>query len=163
MDVQTREEGEGDREAIREVHGLAFGGPAEALLVDNLRAIGAASISLVAERGTRILGHILFSTLKAPMRALSLAPVGVRPHFQNLGIGSALIRRGMEIATERLWEAVFVLGDPPYYERFGFSVEAARHFSCAYAGPYFMACTLGKYEIRRAGELVYPEPFKELE
>jgi putative acetyltransferase len=160
--ARIREEAAGDREAIQEVHRLAFAGSAEALLVDKLRAVGAASIALIAERETQIVGHILFSVLEAPMRALSLAPVGVHPRFQGLGIGSALIRRGLDVAAARSWEAVFVLGDPCFYERFGFSVEAARHFSSPYAGEHFMVRALAGREIPSTGELGYAAPFGEL-
>jgi putative acetyltransferase len=163
MNIHIREEADGDREAIRDVHRLAFGRPAEALLVDKLRAVGAASIALVAECDAQIVGHLLFSELEAPMRALSLAPVGVRPQYQNLEIGSALIRHGIDLAAERSWDAIFVLGDPPYYERFGFSVEAARQFTCPYAGEHFMVCALAQREIPSTGELVYSAPFSELE
>src|SRR3546814_16531359 len=73
-----RDEAERDHGAVREVHRSAFPGEDEARLVDALRLTGDAVISLVAEQAKQIVGHALFSRLDAPMRALALAPVGVR-------------------------------------------------------------------------------------
>jgi putative acetyltransferase len=101
-----------DHDAIREIHRLAFDRPAEANLVDDLRQNGNAVISLVAERDRRIIGHILFSRLEAPMKALGLAPVAVHPSFQKQGVGLALIREGLDQAKKDGWMCVFVLGNP---------------------------------------------------
>ena len=61
------------------------------------------------------------------------------------------------------WEAVFVLGDPAYYERFGFSVAAAAGFASPYAGPYFMALGLNDGIIApRTGRLAYARAFQDL-
>ncbi|MBV9874731.1 MAG: GNAT family N-acetyltransferase [Verrucomicrobia bacterium] len=150
-----------DHHAIREIHGLAFGGPVEAKLVDGLRQSGDAIISLVAERDSRVIGHVLFSQLKAPMNALGLAPVAVHPSFQKQGVGLALIREGLAQAKEDGWMCVFVLGEPTYYARFGFRVENAKGYSSPYHGDHFMAVPFG--DVPKAGEIVYPEPFKLLD
>jgi putative acetyltransferase len=150
-----------DHDAIREIHGLAFGGPAEAKLVDGLRQSGDAVISLVAERDSRLIGHVLFSKLKAPMRALGLAPVAVHPSFQKQGVGLALIREGLAQAKKDGWMCVFVLGDPAYYGRFGFHVESARGYRSSYSGDHFMVVPFG--DVPKTGEIVYPEPFKLLD
>jgi putative acetyltransferase len=150
-----------DHDAIREIHRLAFGRPAEAKLVDDLRQSGAAVISLAAERDRRVIGHVLFSKLKAPMKALSLAPVADHPSFQKQGVGSALVREGLAQAKEDGWMCVFVLGDPAYYGRFGFRVENARGYSSPYSGDHFMAVPFG--DVPKTGEIVYPEPFKLLD
>jgi putative acetyltransferase len=158
-ELVIRGEVRGDEPAIHEIHLRAFPGPAEAKLVDDLRQSGDAGISLVAARDERIIGHILFSNLTAPMRALALAPVAVHRDFQRQGIGSTLIRAGLERARRDGWEAVFVLGDVRYYRRFGFSVEAARGYRCPYAGEHFMMQPLGRGNIPAAGQLVYPAAF----
>jgi lincosamide nucleotidyltransferase A/C/D/E len=150
-----------DQDAIREIHRLAFGGPAEAKLVEDLRQSGDAVISLVAERDSRIIGHVLFSKLKAPMKALGLAPVAVHPSFQKQGVGLALIREGLDQAKEDGWTCVFVLGDPAYYGRFGFRVEAAKGYSSPYSGGHFMAVPFS--DVPKSGEIVYPMPFKLLD
>lgn len=151
-----------DRAAIHAIHSAAFGRPDEADLVDALRAGGWAEISLVAGKGGQIAGHVLLSRLAAPMRALALAPVAVHPDRQGSGVGSALIREGLRIAAEQGWEAVFVLGEPAYYRRFGFSLAAARGYDCAYAGEFFMARILRPISAR-TGAIRYPPPFTDLE
>lgn len=147
-----------DHDDIREIHHLAFGRPAEAKLVDDLRQSGDAVISLVAERDSRAIGHVLFSKLKAPMKALGLAPVAVHPSFQKQGVGATLIREGLDRAKDEGWRCVFVLGDPAYYGRFGFRVESAIGYSSPYSGPHFMALPFS--EVPKTGEIIYPEPFK---
>jgi putative acetyltransferase len=126
-----REEGPGDFAAIRAVHLDAFSTPAEAGLVDALRAAGALSLSLVAEVGGRVVGHIAFSpvTVDGPegsWRGLGLAPMAVVSACQRKGIGSALVREGLA-RLENAGEAfAVVLGHSHYYPRFGF-VPASRH------------------------------------
>jgi predicted N-acetyltransferase YhbS len=105
-----------------------------ARIVDELRRSGEAVVSLVAEHGTQIAGHVMFGRLKAPMRALVLSPLGVLPEFQKAGIGSALVRKGLERAREQDWQAVFLVGSPVYYGRFGFSAAAAE----GYTSPYYV-------------------------
>jgi len=134
-----RSETENDWAAIREIHRLAFGRTAEAKLVEDLRQSGDVVISLVAERGHRTIGHVLLSKLEAPMKALALAPVAVHPSCQKQGVGSLLTREGLYRAKEDGWMSIFVLGDPAYYERFGFRVETAKGYSSPYFADHFMA------------------------
>lgn len=91
-----------ERSAIRAVNTAAFGGQYEADLVDNLRADGHAILSLVAEVGAGIIGHILFSRMWIKTRAglasaVALAPVAVLPEHQRNGTGGRLIRHGLEL------------------------------------------------------------------
>jgi len=92
------------------------------------------------------------------VRALALAPVGVRPEFQRHGLGSAMITRALEIARDRQIDAVFVVGDPAYYTRVG----AAAGYSGVYAGPYFMAvrCRDGLADV---GNISFPKAFNEFD
>jgi putative acetyltransferase len=158
-----RDETERDLAAIRTVHRLAFGGEGEGSLVGALRISGDAVISLVAEWEERVVGHVLLSRLEAPMRALALAPVGVLPDDQRRGIGSALIRAALKRAKSEHWEAVFVVGEPAYYRRFGFCAEAARGYVCTYAGDFFMVRALGAAALPTTGGIDYPAPFRALE
>jgi len=160
--VRIRSEAGEHQGAIREVHRRAFRGESEAKLVDDLRRDGDAAISLVAETDGRIVGHILFSRLQAPLRALALAPLAVLPEEQGRGIGSALIRAGLEQAAAEQWAAVFVLGAPTFYGRFGFTADAAKGFACAYSGPHFMAMLLGSKPAATTGLLNYPAAFSAL-
>lgn len=134
-----RPESQGDGDAIHALTAAAFGKDDEARLVDMLRASGDSVISLVAADGGNIVGHVLFSKMQTPARTLGLGPVSVAPGRQKQGIGSALIRAGLEQAKAEGWQAVFVLGNPVYYTRFGFRVEAAAKFSTPYPKQYFMA------------------------
>lgn len=96
------------------------------------------------------------------MRALALAPIAVHPERQGLGIGSALVREGLARAAAGGWDAVLVLGDPAYYERFGFRRETARGYGCVYAGPYLLGLELSGTR-SGSGEIRYPPPFAAIE
>ncbi len=157
-----REARPGDHAAIRDVLAAAFNGAAEADLVEQLRTAGYAEIELVAEEGGEIVGHILFSPMEAPFRALGLAPLSVLPHAQRQGIGSTLVERSHEMARADGWDAIFVLGDPDYYRRFGYSPEAAKPFDCAYSGPHFMMKEFGRSAPVSSGKLRHAPPFEAL-
>ncbi len=158
--MQIRDETPTDAPAIRRVVEAAFGQADEADLVDALRTSGDVVISLVAEDGNQIVGHILLSRLQAPDRCLALAPVSVTPSRQNQGTGTRLIEQGLAQAKRDGWRAVFVLGEPAYYERFGFSTAAADKFETAYPRAYFMALELAPGALaNRSGAVIYPLPF----
>ncbi|HSI00821.1 MAG TPA: N-acetyltransferase [Reyranella sp.] len=154
-----------DDAAIAVVNDLAFGGPAESRLVTALRDSGAAAIELVATEHGEIVGHILFSVLgvtvdERPVSTLALAPVAVRPDRQRAGIGSALVRAGLERARAAGWEAVIVLGHPAYYPRFGFSAALARPLVSPFSGNAFMALALRDGALDgRTGRVVHPPAF----
>ena len=123
--VDIRRETPADHPAIRALHEQAFGGPAEARLVDALRAAKKLVVSLVAVHQERLVGHIAFSPVMvtdAPvgLRAVGLAPMSVLPEFQNRGIGSRLVREGLDACKRRGEAVVVVLGHATYYPRFGF-------------------------------------------
>jgi putative acetyltransferase len=122
----VRDEEPADVAQIRGVHLAAFPGAEEARLVDALRAAGQLSISLVAVESLTIVGHIGFSPVQilAPSGlavGLGLAPVAVLPSRQRRGVGSALVRAGLERCKRHGAPFVVVLGDPGYYQRFGFA------------------------------------------
>ena len=154
--MNIRAAGPADHAAVRAILLAAFPGPDEADLVERLRADGDSAIELVAERDGRIVGHVLFSPVEAPFRALALAPVAVAPDRQGEGIGSALIHAGHEAARRQGWDAIFVVGEPEYYRRFGYGAALAAGFASPYAGSYFMVLALrgplpaGKGEVRHA-------------
>ena len=128
--IAIRPERPEDAGGIRHVHEAAFGQPLEADLVERLRRSGSESLSLVAAEET-VLGHVLFTPVQveAPGRrvvGMGLAPMAVLPDRQREGIGSALVRRGIEMLRERGVPFVVVVGHPEYYPRFGFD-PASRH------------------------------------
>jgi putative acetyltransferase len=119
-----------DASRVRYVNELAFGQPAEADLVEKLRLACTDALSLVAEDDA-VVGHILFTPVvveSAGRRVvgMGLAPMAVLPDRQRQGIGSQLVRRGLEILRERGCPFVVVVGHPEYYPRFGFE-PASRH------------------------------------
>lgn len=157
-----RDEDTADRTAIRAVVTAAFQRESEADLVDWLREDRDSVISLVAQDGDAIAGHVLFSRMTAPFRALGLGPVAVLPERQRAGVGGALIRAGLERARKADWQGVFVLGDPVYYRRFGFTPDLAEGFSSPYAGPYLMAAALQGALPVASGEIAYAPAFARL-
>src|SRR5262245_15875899 len=122
-----------------------MGQAGEARRVGALRAAGAATVSLVAVDGGEVVGHILFSPVTVePASAcpmLGLAPMAVVPGRQRQGIGSGLVRRGLELCRDQGAEAVVVLGHAEYYPRFGFVPASRFGLSCEYPVPddVFMA------------------------
>jgi putative acetyltransferase len=131
-----------DRPHIDAVLREAFPGPQEADLVTRLADDGDVMFSLVADVDGVVCGTVIFSPMAAPFRALALAPLAVLPDYQNQGIGAALVHEGIELARVEGWDGIFVLGDPHYYQRFGFLAETAAPYDNRYAGPYLMALSL---------------------
>ena len=120
-------------------------------------------VSLVAKEGGRIVGHILLSRMEVEgdgrrYRALGLAPVAVVPDRQRQGVGCRLVEAALERAEALDEEIVFVLGEPEYYGRFGFTAQAAASFASPYAGPYFMARSFGA-ELPASGTAAYAPAF----
>lgn len=99
-DVVIRPEQPKDFAAVRDLNLAAFPSPAEANLVDELRANAKAALSLVAVQDNRIVGHILFSPVTVESNngeypVLGLAPMAVLPKFQRKGVGSLLVTAGL--------------------------------------------------------------------
>jgi putative acetyltransferase len=129
--IVIRRERPDDVTAIRIVNERAFGRPAEANLVDALRAHGKATLSLVAEQDAQVVGHILFSpvTIEADHTVVAgagLAPMAVLPEQQGRGIGSRLVVAGLAQCRAAGYERAVVLGHPEFYPRFGF-IPASRY------------------------------------
>jgi putative acetyltransferase len=141
-----------DGEAIDEVIRAAFastqfGHQGEAELVRMIGADDDVMVSLVAETGGAIVGHVLFSRMDVEadgrmITAAGLAPVSVVPDQQGQGIGDALIRAGLDDLRARGVAMSFVLGHESYYPRFGYAPELAARFASPFAGPHFMAMML---------------------
>jgi len=120
----------GEVAAIRAVHLAAFPTPAEADLVDALRAGGEIdpARSLVAEVECAIVGHCLL-TATALERAdgsrvvgpiVALGPIAVLPAWQHRHVGTTLMHAALDRCDEGGAAAVVLVGSPTYYLRFGF-------------------------------------------
>lgn len=112
----------------------------EARIVDALRDAGVLTLSLVASQAGEIVGHAAFS----PVRIngfeggwYGLGPVSVRPDRQRTGIGSAVIRHGLERLKAMNGLGCVVFGDPGYYGRFGFVSDPGLRYPGAPDG-YFL-------------------------
>jgi putative acetyltransferase len=163
--VLVRDEQLRDREQIRKVNETAFGRYDEADLIDRLRVEGAVLLSLVAEVGGEIVGHILFSRMtvetdQGPVAAVSLAPMAVLPEYQGRAVGSELVRRGLARLGDRGDRIVIVLGHKHYYPRFGFSCEKARCLASPFPPDAFMALELSDGALAGIqGAVRYPSAF----
>lgn len=152
MRLKIRPFGSGDAQAVRDVYLEAFAGREdEARLVESLHAAGAAPVSLVAVDGLSggvVVGHVLFSPVEidnggSGVRVVGLAPVGVLPEYQGQGVGSRLIRSGVEACREAAYDAVVVLGEPGYYSRFGFERASVHGLGNEYGADHeFMVAEL---------------------
>jgi predicted N-acetyltransferase YhbS len=132
MEIKIRQENPADYEQVFHLTELAFAEMEfadhdEQFLVEKLRKseFFIPELSLVAEVGDKIIGHILLTRLKiqgngAEYESLSLAPVSVLPAFQKQGVGGMLIRKAHQIATDLGYKSVILVGHPEYYPRFGY-------------------------------------------
>jgi putative acetyltransferase len=138
-----RSENKQDYAAVYEVNKLAFDGrDSEPRLVEAIRQSPEyiPDLSLVAIEDDCVVGYILFSRIRiktgtGDIPAISLAPLAVRPEYQNKGIGSALVKQGLKECTRLGHKIVIVLGHPDYYPRFGFGSAAAAGIKCPFDVP----------------------------
>ncbi|MFF9350636.1 GNAT family N-acetyltransferase [Streptomyces sp. NPDC014734] len=163
----TRPETDADAAAVHAVNAAAFPTPAEADLVDALRADPAArlpGLGYVARAGADggVAAYALLTRCRvgdAP--ALALAPVATVPEHQRKGAGRAVVRAALDAARLCGESLVLVLGDPAYYTRFGF-VPASRYgIRPAFDVPdgAMMALVLDESAQVPSGTIHYPAAF----
>ncbi|HEX7177399.1 MAG TPA: N-acetyltransferase [Pyrinomonadaceae bacterium] len=148
--IVVRAERAEDAEGVRRVNELAFEGAAEADLVDALRVNAHPYVSLVAvEEGGEVAGHIFYSPVTVEPEAgelllMGLGPMAVLPRVQKSGVGSRLVKEGLDECRRLGCAAVVVLGHPTYYPRFGFAPASRLGLRCSYEVPdeVFMAMEL---------------------
>jgi putative acetyltransferase len=167
MSIVIRPENDQDRTTIWNINQVAFGGDAEANLVDALREGGFVEVSLVSEVDGEIVGHILFSrvviaTNAGTVDALSLAPMSVVPEHQRQGIGTNLVEAGLKACREAGHRIVLVLGHPKFYSEFGFSAEKTRQIESPFGGgEAWMALELWPDSLKGIeGRVEYSPPFE---
>lgn len=168
-DFSLRAGVQGDVEAIGAVTRDAFrdhphSRQTEALIIDALRVAGALSLSLVAERAERIVGHITFSPVTITGGAsgwYALGPLAVAPEAQGAGVGSALVWQGLRHLRQQGAAGCVALGEPAYYGRFGFRSTPALRLKGAPAGcflarPFVRLVPLGSVSYHAAFDLADP-------
>jgi putative acetyltransferase len=146
--VNIRRESQGDEARIREIYESAFETSAEADVVEALRTESKPYVGLVAEQAGAIVGHLVLTevvveTHAGRMTGLGLAPLGVDKKAQGKGIGSALVIAALDEARTHRSDFLVILGDPKFYERFGFVQAApALRWRSHDFDPYFMVYPL---------------------
>ena len=162
-----------DHDAIASLVAAAFGSPAEARLVERIRASDGyrASLALVAELDGAVVGHVMVSTadLHTPegVRPLAmLSPLAVAPDHQSAGIGGDLVRTVCRRAGEAGEALVVLEGSPVYYGRFGFEPSAKYGIELPipdWASPEAsQALWLGDVDPTLTGRVVYSSAFDEV-
>ena len=160
-----RDEAPGDAEAIAAVTRAAFehyphSRQTEAFIVAALRRAGALALSLVAEVDGCVVGHVAFSPLTISDSSAGwygLGPVSVAPELQRRGIGSALIRYGLQRLRALGAQGCALVGEPGYYARFGFRADPALQLPGVPA-EYFMSLPWGA--ARASGTVAFHPAFE---
>lgn len=149
MSPTIRPETSADARAIRRLTDAAFADAPhasgnEGTIVDALRAEGTLALSLVAGEDDAIVGRVAFSAVTAAGEDVGwygLGPISVSPDRQRQGIGTALIRAGLDRLRARGGRGCVLVGDPGYYCRFGFEPYPVLTFAGVPA-EYFLRRTL---------------------
>ncbi|MFC0186822.1 GNAT family N-acetyltransferase [Fictibacillus aquaticus] len=158
-----------DIAAIREVNDLAFKGENESKLVEAIRQseFFVPELSLVALHDNQVIGHILFSIISieteaGPVPTLALAPMSVRPQYQNQGIGSSLVKEGLQKCRQLGYKHTAVLGHPEFYSKFGFTPSVTKGIAAPFPVPdeVFMVIELQENSLDSIkGKVKYPSAF----
>lgn len=157
-------------QAVSAVLEAAFAGPSEALLVDLIRRSEhfEPGLSLVADAGGPVVGHVLFSRVgfrgKGPAEIYCLAPLAVHPDHQRAGAGTALVEEGLRRLDEMGEPLVVLEGIPAYYPRFGFERGSLHGLTVPdprVPDEAFMIRRLSAYDPSITGRPVYPPAFHE--
>ena len=163
--ITVRDERPEDAGTIRDVHDAAFEGPVEGRIVHQLRRDAKPYVGLVAVDDAGVVGHIVFSgaTLhcyNAPYPIIALGPMAVLPARQRSGIGSALVRAGLDACRHLGHDVVVVLGHPEFYPRFGFVPSRPVGVMTEYDVPdeAFMVLELSPGALRGRRGVVYYAP-----
>ena len=164
-----------DFEDIGDNVALAFGdhGTTVSKLVSRLRVLweSGRGFELVAASDERVLGHIGFTRGYLDSRdrlrhVLVLSPLAVRPDMQGHGVGSALVRAGLEEARDQGFDLVFLEGAPLLYPKLGFVEGGRQGFgkpSNRIPDRAFQVYFLSESGRSLSGGLVYPEVFWEMD
>ncbi|WP_047249053.1 GNAT family N-acetyltransferase [Chromobacterium subtsugae] len=164
MTIIIRKEQAADIGAIYVLTEAAFRGEAhsshtEQFIVDALRRRGQLTVSLVADDGGEIVGHVAVSPVAVSSGAAGwhgLGPISVSPARQKRGIGGQLMREALRVLREQGAQGCVVLGDPAYYGRFGFRQQPGLVLP-GIPAEYFQALAFGAET--PLGEATYDQAF----
>lgn len=173
--MQIRPERQEEYRAITQLVQTAFATAkvsdgTEQEFVKHLRASGnyIPSLALVAVEEEELIGHIMLTrtrlhpTKGGEVAVLLLAPLCVKLEKRNQGVGGALVEASFRQARQLGYPAVFLLGDPAYYGRFGFRAAEGygiRESSKTLPGEFVLACELEQGALQgKAGEVDILEP-----
>ena len=167
--MNIRPEKENDYDAVYYLNSAAFKNISEANLVNNLRENVNPYISLVCEIDKNSVGNIMFTPVTLieypDLKIMGLAPMAVLPEYQKNGIGSELIREGINKCKDLDYIAIVVLGHSEYYPRFGFIPSINFNISCEYEVPAanFMILELVSNSLQdKSGIIKYNNAFTDL-
>ena len=163
--IEIRESLPSDLSSIEKIYPDAF--PEQDLLplVRELLQETPIVLSLVGITGTSLVGHVIFTACgitAGTEKVALLGPIAVASVWQRQGIGSAIVRAGLQRLDKSGVTQVYVLGDPAYYGRFGFVPEVG------IAPPYplpaewrgaWQSIDLHSAEPPRRGKLSVPQPW----
>jgi len=172
LEYIIRPETPSDYKEISLINYLAFGNkPNEANLIEAIRKseLFIPELSLVAVKDGEIIGLILFSqifieTNEGEIPTIGLAPMSVKLEYQGIGIGSELVKVGLQACGKLGFSHVFVLGHSNFYPKFGFvPSQTSFGIECPYSveDPYFMAIELKEDSLKGIkGKVRYPPAFE---
>lgn len=107
---------------------MPYSDGSESRIINDLRTDGDLTLSLVAIDEGEIVGHVAYSSVKingVSCNWFGLGPISVHPQRQSSGIGSKLIGEGIRVLTDWQANGIVLVGDPEYYNRFGFVADGS--------------------------------------
>lgn len=168
-EIHVRKETAADWANVAALTKTVFNTQEEAKLNDKLRQQTQDYVSLVAEQHGNIVGHIMFSPVhlasRPDIKMMTLAPMVVSAGLQKHGIGSALVRAGLEACYQKSIDAVVVLGHASYYPKFGFTPASRFNISSPWqvADEVFMLLELTPGIMKQAsGTVQYLPAFEQV-
>ncbi|MFY0680865.1 MAG: N-acetyltransferase [Thalassovita sp.] len=153
---------EADDTSVAALVERAYGRSYEAWLIRALRKNNDIAIEYVLEKEDHIIGHISFAAHKSPYGWWSLCTVAVAEEERNQGFGSQLVRQGLEFARQSEACAITVLGSAAFYQRFGFTRNAARNLDTPFSLENTLLNPIKPHVAGRKAVLEYPRAFSRL-
>lgn len=158
--IEIRRERPADIAAREHLLDAAFGPGRFAKSSERLREgrVPARGLAFAAFEGQRLVGTLRLWSVTAGnvTRCLLLGPLAVDADMRNRGLGAVLMWRALRAARARGYRAVLLVGDPAYYNRFGFSADhtATLRMPGPYAYDRLLACEFVPGVLRRARGLI---------